>query len=120
MFRRKLGLAIVCSLFAVAPLRAETVFTFSSWIPLTHGLNTNLYIPWAEAVEKASDGEVKIRFLPKAVAAPDEVAALLEVAPGAPLLQIERIAFSYRHEPAELRRCLCDTRAHHYRNATTG
>jgi GntR family transcriptional regulator len=55
----------------------------------------------------------------KAVAAPDEVAALLQVAPGAPLLQIERIAFSYRDEPAELRRCLCDTRAHHYHNATT-
>ena len=46
--------------------------------------------------------------------------SLLRLAPGTPLLQIERIAFSYRHEPAELRRCLCDTRAHHYRNATTG
>lgn len=56
----------------------------------------------------------------KAVAAPDGVAALLRVAPGAPLLQIERIAFSYRHEPAELRRCLCDSRVHHYRNAITG
>jgi GntR family transcriptional regulator len=56
----------------------------------------------------------------KATTAPEEVAALLEVAPGTPLLQIERIAFSYRHEPAELRRCLCDTRAHYYRNATTG
>ena len=39
---------------------------------------------------------------------------------GTPMLQIERIAFSYRHEPAELRRCLCDTRLHHYRNAITG
>ena len=48
------------------------------------------------------------------------MAALLQVAPGTPVLQIERIAFSYRHEPAELRRCLCDTRAHHYRNAITG
>ena len=56
----------------------------------------------------------------KATAAPGAVAALLQVAAGTPLLQIERIAFSYRHEPAELRLCLCDTRAHHYRNAITG
>jgi GntR family transcriptional regulator len=56
----------------------------------------------------------------KATAASGEVAALLQVAAGTPLLQIERIAFSYRHEPAELRRCLCDTRLHHYRNAITG
>jgi GntR family transcriptional regulator len=56
----------------------------------------------------------------KAAAAPSEVAALLRVAPGTPMLQIERVAFSYRHEPAELRLCLCDTRAHHYRNAITG
>jgi hypothetical protein len=36
------------------------------------------------------------------------------------MLQIERIAFSYRHEPAELRLSFCDTRLHHYRNAITG
>jgi GntR family transcriptional regulator len=56
----------------------------------------------------------------KAVTAPDAVAALLQIAPGTPMLQIERIAFSYRQEPAELRHCLCDTRLHHYRNAITG
>ncbi len=56
----------------------------------------------------------------KATPAPGEVAALLQVAPGTPMLHIERIAFSYRHEPAELRQCLCDTRVHHYRNAITG
>ena len=46
----------------------------------------------------------------KAVAAPREAAARLQVPPGAPMLQIERIAFSYRHEPAELRHSMCDTR----------
>lgn len=56
----------------------------------------------------------------KAVAAPRDVAALLEIAPGSPLLQIDRIAFTYRREPAELRHCFCDTRFHHYRNAITG
>jgi GntR family transcriptional regulator len=56
----------------------------------------------------------------KAVAAPREVASLLGAPPGLPMMQIERLAFSYRHEPAELRRCLCDTRQHHYRNSITG
>ena len=56
----------------------------------------------------------------KAVGAPREVSALLQVPAGTPMLQIERIAFSYRHEPAELRHCLCDTRLHHYRNSITG
>ena len=56
----------------------------------------------------------------KAVGAPREVSAFLQVPAGTPMLQIERIAFSYRHEPAELRHCLCDTRLHHYRNSITG
>ena len=56
----------------------------------------------------------------KAVSATREVAARLQVSAGAPMLQIERIAFSYRHEPAELRHCICDTHVHHYRNSITG
>ena len=56
----------------------------------------------------------------KAVAAPREAAAALQIAPGTPLLQIERIAFTYGREPAELRSSYCDTRIHHYRNAITG
>lgn len=56
----------------------------------------------------------------KAVGAPPVVAAALHVPAGTPLLHIERIAFSYRREPAELRSCYCDTRIHHYRNAITG
>jgi GntR family transcriptional regulator len=56
----------------------------------------------------------------KAVTAPREVAAVLQLPLGTALLQIDRIAFSYRHEPAELRLSLCDTRAHHYRNSITG
>ena len=53
----------------------------------------------------------------KAVAAPREVAAALRLPPGFPLLQIERIAYTYAAEPSELRRSFCDTREHHYRNA---
>jgi GntR family transcriptional regulator len=56
----------------------------------------------------------------KAVPAPREVAAALQLVPGTPMLLLERIAFTYGGEPGELRRCYCDTRQHHYRNAITG
>jgi GntR family transcriptional regulator len=56
----------------------------------------------------------------RAVAAPREAAAALQLAVGAPVLLLERIAFTYGGEPSELRHCYCDTRRHHYRNAITG
>jgi GntR family transcriptional regulator len=56
----------------------------------------------------------------KAVAAPREVAGALQLPAGTPMLLLERIAFTYGGEPSELRRCYCDTRQHHYRNAITG
>ncbi|MFO1216935.1 MAG: GntR family transcriptional regulator [Burkholderiaceae bacterium] len=57
--------------------------------------------------------EEKIR----AVAADAGSAALLAVAPGAPLLSVERRSFTYGERPVELRRGLYRTDAHHYRNA---
>ena len=42
--------------------------------------------------------------------------ALLQVAPGTPLLSVERIAFTYNDVPMELRRALYRTDSHHYRN----
>jgi GntR family transcriptional regulator len=56
----------------------------------------------------------------KAVSAPREVAGALQLPSGTPMLLLERIAFTYGGEPSELRRCYCDTRQHHYRNAITG
>jgi len=56
--------------------------------------------------------EEKIR----ALAASAEVAALLEVAPGSPLLSVERRSLTYGDRPVELRRGLYRTEAHHYRN----
>lgn len=55
----------------------------------------------------------------RAVAAPREVAASLSLPAGAPVLLIERVAFTYAEEPAELRRSWCDTRDYHYRNRIT-
>jgi GntR family transcriptional regulator len=56
--------------------------------------------------------EEKIR----AVAASVEEAALLAVSPGAPLLSVERLAFTYDDKPVEFRRGLYNTTSHHYRN----
>lgn len=50
--------------------RAETVLTYSSWIPWTHPVNEAIYIPWMEAIEKESEGRIKFKRLPKAVASP--------------------------------------------------
>lgn len=49
---------------------AETVFTFSNWIPWTHKLSTRLFIPWMKEIEQKTQGRVKFRQLPKAVAHP--------------------------------------------------
>jgi TRAP-type C4-dicarboxylate transport system substrate-binding protein len=60
-----LGLGLVSS-----NATADTVLTFSSWVPWSHHVNTELYIPWMEAVEKASGGKIKFRRLPKPIASP--------------------------------------------------
>jgi GntR family transcriptional regulator len=52
----------------------------------------------------------------RAVAADPAVAALLELAPGSPLLSVMRVSFTYGDRAVEVRRGLYDTRAHHYRN----
>lgn len=57
--------------------------------------------------------EEKIR----AVTATDAQAGSLQVAPGSPLLQVERIAYTYGDRPMELRRGHYVTERYHYRNS---
>lgn len=52
----------------------------------------------------------------KAVAADPDAAALLGVAPGHPLLSVERLAYTYNDVPMELRRGLYRTDTRHYFN----
>ncbi len=54
-----------------------------------------------------------------AIAADAESARLLHVAPGTPLLAVDRVAYTYGERPVELRRGLCTTRREHYWNALT-
>lgn len=53
----------------------------------------------------------------KAVSADPAAASILGVAPGSPLLAVERVAFTFGGRPVEFRRGLCTTVAHHYANA---
>ncbi|WP_082876739.1 GntR family transcriptional regulator [Hydrogenophaga crassostreae] len=52
----------------------------------------------------------------KAVSADAEMAALLAIQPGHPLLSVERLAYTYNDVPMELRRGLYLTESRHYHN----
>ena len=52
----------------------------------------------------------------RAALAKGEVAALLGVAPGAPLLEVRRVALTFRDRPVELRVSRVNTAAHAYHN----
>jgi GntR family transcriptional regulator len=56
--------------------------------------------------------EEKIRAIPAA----DLHVAHLKVPLGTPLLSVERVAYTYRDEPMELRRGYYRTDTHHYHN----
>jgi GntR family transcriptional regulator len=55
----------------------------------------------------------------RAVAAEAEVAKLLAVTTGDPLLQVERVSYTYGERPVEVRRGMSVTTRHHYRNTLT-
>ena len=59
---------------------------------------------------------LKAREKLKAIAADADGAALLAVAPGTPLLAVERVTTTFGDRPVELRRGLCTTAHHHYLN----
>ncbi|MDA7417732.1 TRAP transporter substrate-binding protein [Xenophilus arseniciresistens] len=61
---------LLCALPAAAQQNKPVELAYSSWIPPTHVLMKNFMIPWGQEVEKATEGRVKINFLPKAVTNP--------------------------------------------------
>jgi GntR family transcriptional regulator len=52
----------------------------------------------------------------RAIGADGACAAILAVAPGAPLLAVDRVTLTWGEKPVEWRRTLCRTCQHHYRN----
>ncbi len=59
---------------AVAALVSGQAFgetlLMSSWLPPKHPVVANIIQPWIDAVEKESNGDLKVRILPKALGAP--------------------------------------------------
>jgi TRAP-type C4-dicarboxylate transport system substrate-binding protein len=72
--KRWIGLAvtIVLALGVAAAAQAQTELTFSTWVAHNHPLNQYVFFRWAEAVEKATKGQVKVRTLPKPIGAPNQ------------------------------------------------
>ncbi|GJG96426.1 GntR family transcriptional regulator [Cupriavidus pauculus] len=70
------------------------------------------------ALFEAEFGTRMIRATEKirAVAADNTAAELLSVAPGSPLLSVERVSFTYGDRPVEVRRALYVTTRHYYQN----
>jgi TRAP-type transport system periplasmic protein len=62
-----LGLAL-----GVAPAQAETVLTVSSWVPQTHFIYTDILVPYAEQVAKATEGRVTLNIMPAPLGAPPQ------------------------------------------------
>ncbi len=68
-FFRPLALCAALSApFAVAAQNVE--FTGSSWLPPTHAVMADFFLPWAEELKEATDGRVTVKFLPKPVTNP--------------------------------------------------
>lgn len=57
---------------ATTPARADDPITlrFNRWVPLTHHFHSRFSVGWAERVEKATQGKVKIEFTPASLGAP--------------------------------------------------
>ncbi len=93
------------------------------WLPgtLFKGLTAERLQAWRGPMYRLFEAEFNVHMIRaeekiRAVAAGAADAGLLAVAVGAPLLSVERLAYTYGDRPVELRRGLYHTEAHHYRN----
>ncbi len=53
-----------------APAEAATTLRLSSWLPPSHPIVADMIQPWADQVEKATNGNVKVVILPKPLGKP--------------------------------------------------
>jgi len=94
------------------------------WLPgaLFKGLTAERLADYKGPMYGMFEAEFGVRMIRadekiRALAADAATAALLAVAPGFPLLSVERLSFTYGDAPVELRRGLYNTTQHFYRNA---
>ena len=62
--------AVAFGMSGFTPASAETTFTLSSWLPPKHPIVANMIVPWANQVEAATGGNVKIKILAKPLGKP--------------------------------------------------
>jgi GntR family transcriptional regulator len=110
-------------LLAGAGPAARPVVLDDLWLPgpLFKGLSAERLEAWRGPLYRLFEAEFAVHMVRaeekiRAVAAAADEAALLGVAPGSPLLQVERLSFTYGDRPVEWRRGLYHTAEHHYRN----
>jgi GntR family transcriptional regulator len=103
--------------------RGQPVVFDDIWLPGTHfkGLTAERLSEYRGPLYRLFEAEFGVRMIRaeekiRAVAADAASAQLLELPVGAPLLSVERLAFTYGDKPVEVRRGLYNTAAHYYRN----
>jgi len=94
------------------------------WLPalLFKGLTAERLSDYVGPMYGLFEAEFGVRMIRaeekiRAVAADATTAEVLAVAPGTPLLSVERLSFTYGDKPVELRRGLYRTDSHYYRNS---
>jgi GntR family transcriptional regulator len=93
------------------------------WLPaaLFKGLTAERLSEYRGPLYALFEAEFGVRMIRaeekvRAVAAPPADATLLDVAPGTPVLSVERRTLTYGDRPVELRQGLYNTASHYYRN----
>ena len=103
--------------------RGRPVVLDDIWLPggLFKGLTQERLSDWRGPLYGLFEMEFGVRMIRaeeriRAVPADAEQAGILDCPPGAPLLSVERLSFTYGDKPVEWRRGLYRTDAHYYRN----
>lgn len=107
----------------VLSMRGAPVVLDDIWLPavLFKGLTAERLSAYQGPMYHLFESEFGVRMLRaeeklRAVAADETASQWLGVAPGTPLLSVERLSLTYGDKPVELRRGLYNTASHHYRN----
>ena len=102
---------------------AKPVVLDEIWLPgkLFKGLTAERLADYKGPMYGMFEAEFGVRMIRaeekiRAVPADTATAQLLALKPGAPLLSVERLSFTYGDKPVELRRGLYSTEQHFYRN----
>jgi len=103
--------------------RGKAVVLDDLWLPERHfrGLTAEVINAYTGTLYALFEERFRVHMVRaeeklRAVVAPSEAAQLLALPDGAPLLSVERVAYTYGDRPVELRRGLYHTSEDHYRN----